>query len=364
MTQIDVRDFGAAADATGRHDNLAAFRAAFAAARRARPVADIVVPAAPDPYWFSDTAVADAAGGNMQFMWDTGAKAKLMGGRAQNPDRSQGRHLLVIQNVATFVWRGGGVDYNGAAQPHATVGDTVRIQRFGLADVADVRVDNPKGLTTYSTPTMPETFALHFLRGKSLLAQRCGSFALDGAPTATGIVAHWVDTALFRDCFSGFVTGQGFGVYGCRLVGYERCWAHANGHNYNFEGGDTGVAAVRLGDPKDASKACASTSARNADMVINGNPGVVRDVEAYHMRFSDGRDILRLAGASPGRVLFQSPEFDSPWSNIVNLVAGRARDQVDVSRITILDATFKNPHGARVLSPRNVHTNPAWQIHG
>lgn len=340
MSTIDVRNHGCVPSPGStpgvdcRGGILNAIKAAKAATTLTmRP--DLYFPGKPgEVYWVGDQIVWDALGKSTSVVMDPDVEIKFLPNRPTPTWRNkngwlEGRHLFVIQNVDNAAFSQAVFNPNGAQQNaldllgNATfVGDGLRVQNFNTVDAVDVTTYNMRGLTTSSTVDMPETFAIQWLKGNIVRETRVHQLALDGCPTATGIVSHYVKQTIAKDGVSYGVSGQAFGGYGNGTYDRESSWAGYSGNGYNHESGPNGAGAIRLGVAGDPTKACVSTHNKKA-MVVNGNNnGRVASLDAYALKsVADGR-MIAVTGTVPGYIDLHDSECSDPISSVINILGG------------------------------------------
>lgn len=286
-----VHDFGV--DPTGKTDSFAAWEACFAAA--AKTGRTINYPGAD-----SNSVVSDQLhyGGAPLTIVGQGGRISLMPGRtmpARNPRfDQQGRHLLLVHDSPSAVFRDVVLDYQGALQPGA-VGDVLRFQNVGNVDLAAVRTLNMHGETTNSRPDMPETFSLQLLHVDTYLLDGVLALAVDGAETATGIVAHWCGKGTIRNSVSMGHIGQGFGTYGVAEKGgqltLQNVDAIANGHGVNIEGGNRGGLLVVLDNVR-------TSLSSKAALNVNANPQRPGPVQVLKLHSAGDKALLSTPGGT------------------------------------------------------------------
>lgn len=356
-------------DPTGKTDALGAWQRGIKAALATTPPLTLEYPGADSVCVVSDTIDVPLGAKSLAVVGD-GGKVKASPGWKLPPRHGagdqQGRHLFDIHDGAAAVLRDIAFDYQGALQPEC-VGDVIRATRIGTFDAQNARQFNPRGLTTFSTPAMPETFTLQLLHCGSVLVDNCNAVALDGAPTATGIVAHFCDDVTIRNTIAAFLRGQGFGVYGSRLVRWLALWAHKNGHNFNVETGPNGVGQVLIGDKNDPAQRCVSSQARTAALCVNRNaggsftgPGV--DVFGLDSR-ADARLLITAGKLGTGNpadvpVILNNCKCDAPELAVVTV-----QSPGDVADVGIRNLTLTNRGTVPVLTPRNLTVPAKWEIH-
>lgn len=356
-------------DPTGATDSLGAWERGIAAALKEK--LPLELPGADTVSMVSDTIKAPLAGGALAIVGE-GGKVQTSGGwkLPPRPDPSvwqQGRHLFTSSEGTALVLRDLVFDYRGAENPEC-VGDIIRATRVGTVDAANVKQYNPRGLTTNSTPDMPETFTFQLLHVGKALLDACPALALDGAPTATGIVAHWCDDATIRNTVVGFMRGQGLGLFSSKLVRWLACWCHMNGNNFNCETGPDGFGQVFIGDPNDPAQHCYSSGAHGAGVNVNRNhggriygPGVtiaglVSNGDRSWLRTVDRLDDSAGAGTTP--VIASDCVVTDPVLNLVNVIAGGDPRDIGIRRMS-----FTNTHGVPELAPRSLPVPAKWDIH-
>lgn len=354
-------------DPTGKTDSLGAWERGIAAALKQSPPLAIEYPGKDSVCIVSDTIKAPLGGKSLAFVGD-GGKVKATPGwklPPRNGGNQSGRHLFTTSDGAAVVMRDIAFDYQGALQPEC-VGDIIRATRIGTFDASNVHQYNPRGLTTFSTPEMPETFTLQLLHVGSAIVDNCPALALDGAPTATGIVAHFCDDVTIRNTIVAFLRGQGFGLFGSRLVRWLACWAHKNGHNFNCETGPQGFGQVLIGDPNDPAQRCISSAARTAAVCVNRNygGGIGTGVTVHGL---DSRGDARLlitagklntGGPTNVPVIFTDCKVDAPELALVTVQApGDAND------VGIRNLALTHRANVPILTPRNLTAPAKWDIH-
>lgn len=357
-------------DPTGKTDSLGAWERGIAAALKNH--LPLELPGTDTVSTVSDTIKAPLAGGSLAIVGE-GGKVQTSGGWKLPPRQPNawqgGRHLFTSSDGPALVMRDLVFDYRGALNPEC-VGDIIRATRVGTVDAANVKQYNPRGLTTNSTPDMPETFTFQLLHVGKALLDACPALALDGAPTATGIVAHWCDDATIRNTVVAFMRGQGLGLFSSKLVRWLACWCHANGNNFNAETGPDGFGQVFIGDPNDEAQRCLSSGAHGAGVNVNRNHNgrilTGGGVFVNGLRSEGDRSVLRTvgklldAGAPAGdrAVMLNNVVAVDPVLNLVNCIAGG-----DPTDIGIRAMSFTNTHRVPELAPRSLEVPAAWDIH-
>jgi len=308
-------------------------------------------------------------------LFGDGGKFKRTNGCAL-PTPGQGNHLATWTNFAAPITLTGlTFDGNAAGQVNPFVGDNLRFQNGTAAariTIADVKSLNMRGLTTLSTATLAETFAVQFLhlkgkvRAKNLQAQ-----CLDGGPSATGIVSHWCDDLVLTACFSAFHQGQGFGTYGGASVAtapgtvFEGCLSSHNNHNYNIEAGDNELLKVRIGHPTDVTKACASSNGKLGLLANGTNAKRMKSLDVYDFSSLSDRSAVAGTGAIPQHFQLTRFQANDPILNVFGMLASTQNQNF----LNSIGVTASHYHlsvigqiAQSLINPKTLAKPSAWQL--
>ena len=375
MSLIDVRSFGAKPD-DPTFDNAPAIMSALRKQRAGKGVDTVLLPdtlsGTPSTYWCKSSILHDNAGFNATIQGGGKTKVKFAPNVPISTFRStsgdlQGKHLAAIGNYGALTMLDVGFDFNGAQQlvldaagQPTMVGDTLRITGAKTVRATNVPTYNQRGLTTRSSVNMPETFAFQLLHVADFVLDGCHQISLDGAPTATGIVAHW-SSGVIKNTFTGNVRGQGFGTYGNCKVTYESCWADGVGHAYNLEGGNIGPQDIVIGKAGDPTKDCYSTNSRAA-LAMNGNPTAINSLSVEGLHSTNDRTVFIGTGALPvTRPSLHGLVITDPTLNVFNLLAG-TKNQAWVNLLDVVNSKIHNSKNVPILVPKTLTVPASWQL--
>lgn len=375
MSLIDVRSFGAKPD-DPTFDNAPAIMTALRKMKSGGGIDSVylpdAVPGAPSIYWCKTSVLHDNGGLSGAILGDGKTRVKFVPNVPVNTNRGangsiQGRHLAAIGNFNVLTMHDVSFDFNGAQQlavdasgAQVMVGDTLRVTKANVLRATNVLQYNQRGLTTKSSANLQETFAFQMLGVLDFVLDGCHQLALDGAPTATGIVAHW-SSGVIKNTTSAFVRGQGFGTYGNSTVRYESCWAHGDGHSFNFEGGNVGPQDITIGVAGDPTKDCIS-SGSNAAIVMNGNPIPIHSLTVNGLSSTGDHSVLLVTGTLPTtRPQLNRLTITDPQLNVVNLLAGTSNASW-LGMIDILNSKIHNGKSVPIVAPKSLAKPSSWQL--
>jgi hypothetical protein len=213
-------------------------------------------------------------------------------------------------------------DGNSVNQLPEFVGDTVRVYKITGVDLKQTHFLNPRGLTTLSTATLAETFALQLLHCTDVVVYTAVCVAADGGPTATGLVSHWCANVVFKNSSVAGLKGQAFGTFSGDRVTFDNCRAQTSGHGFNIEAGRDAIDHVAIVNSMAAH--C------GAGVVVNGNYNQpVRLLDIKSSTLAGCHDGLLLVGV-PSLVQARDLHVWKPTHAAINLGGIGAAARADV----------------------------------